>query len=82
MEVALPIEDAAAGVIEGYEDRGSCVLVRSGYLDLSGRVWGMVVEGAGWVEVCVVQKASDGGSSRVTVMHMDVDEWALSLGDG
>ena len=70
-------EDAAVLVRE-YEGRDDCVLVRSGYLDLSGRVWSMVVEGSGWVDVCLVQSTDD-GTIETKVMHMDVAEWAASL---
>ncbi len=72
------VPEAAASLVREYEQRSDCVLVRSGYLDLSGQVWSMVVEGAGWVDVCIVQDAND-GTSETKVMHMDVSEWAASL---
>ncbi len=72
------VPEAAAELVCEYERRGDCVLVRSGYLDLSGRVWSMVVEGSGWVDVCIVQGA-DNGASETKVMHMDVAEWEASL---
>ena len=40
----------------------------------------MVVEGSGWVDVCIVQSA-DGGTSETKVMHMDAAEWGESLGE-
>ena len=72
------VPEEAAGLAREYEGRGDCVLVRSGYLDLSGRVWSMVVEGSGWVDVCLVQSTDD-GTIETRVMHMDVAEWAASL---
>ena len=72
------VPEAAAELVCEYERRGDCVLVRSGYLDLSGRVWSMVVEGSGWVDVCIVQSAGS-GASETKVMHMDVEEWETSL---
>lgn len=74
------VPEAATELVCQYEQRGDCVLVRSGYLDLSGRVWSMVVEGSGWVDVCIVQSAS-GGTSETKVMHMDAAEWEASLGE-
>ena len=38
----------------------------------------MVVEGSGWVDVCIVQSAGS-GASETKVMHMDVEEWETSL---
>lgn len=75
---AAAVPEAAAELVYEYEQRGDCVLVRSGYLDLSGRVWSMVVEGSGWVDVCIVQSAGS-GVSETKVMHMDVEEWEASL---
>ena len=72
------VPEEAAVLVREYEGRDDCVLVRSGYLDLSGRVWSMVVEGSGWVDVCLVQSTDD-GTIETKVMHMDVAEWAASL---
>lgn len=77
---AAGVSEAAADLVREYEQRGDCVLVRSGYLDLSGRVWSMVVEGSGWVDVCIVQSSGD-GTGKAKVMHMDAAEWAASLGE-
>ena len=77
---AAGVPEAAADLVREYEQRGDCVLVRSGYLDLSGRVWSMVVEGSGWVDVCIVQ-SSGNGTGKAKVMHMDAAEWAASLGE-
>ena len=74
------VQEAATELVCQYEQRGDCVLVRSGYLDLSGRVWSMVVEGSGWVDVCIVQSAGS-GTSETKVMHMDAAEWGESLGE-
>ena len=59
------IESCATDVLAGYRDARDCVLVRSGYLDLSGSVWS-----------CTVRRHEgvDGGSD-VRVLRMEESEW-------
>ena len=77
-ESSREVADEAACVLEGFRAQGDCVLTRSGYLDLSGRVWGCVVQGAGWSEVCVVSSSESG--SEVIVFRMDADDVCAELG--
>ena len=60
-------------VLGDYRARGDCVVARAGYLDLAGRTWGCVVQGAGWVELCVVREVDEGGSEVVS-WRMDADD--------
>ena len=60
-------------VLEDYRLRGDCIVAQAGYLDLSGKVWGCVVQGAGWVELCVIREGDEGGSEVVS-WHMDADD--------
>ena len=56
------VEEGEA-VLEGYRSRGDCVLARAGYLDLTGRTWGCVTQGAGWVEICIVRRRPTEGDA-------------------
>lgn len=72
------VSDEAARVLADLHDQGDCVLVRAGYLDLSGRVWGCVAQGAGWSEVRVVSSSESGSS--VIVLRMDAQDVRAELG--
>lgn len=72
------VPQAAQHLLEAYQSRGGCVLNKAGYLDLLGSVWGCVVGGGQWVDVCLVSDVGD-GTSRVTVLHLDADEVAKEL---
>lgn len=77
---ALDVRDEGAELLEGYADRGNCVLAQSGYLDLLERSWGCVVQGEGWVDICVVQEGPSGEGSTCSVIHMDASDVAEELG--
>ncbi|MDY4691888.1 hypothetical protein ACQQ9Y_03680 [Atopobiaceae bacterium SGI.236] len=68
------IESCATDVLAGYRDARDCVLVRSGYLDLSGSVWSCTVRHHEGVEICFVCQRADGGSD-VRVLRMEESEW-------
>ncbi len=72
-ESGRSVVDEGASVLEGYRSRGDCVLANAGYIDLAGRVWACVVQGAGWAEVCVVQEGAHGGCEVVS--------WRMDAGD-
>ncbi|MGQ5425650.1 hypothetical protein ACULPM_01250 [Thermophilibacter sp. ZX-H3] len=72
-ESGRSVVDEGASVLEGYQSRGDCVLAHAGYIDLAGRVWACVVQGAGWAEVCVVQEGASGGCEVVS--------WRMDAGD-
>ena len=79
-ESELGVVGEAARVLEGYESAGDCVVAQAGYLDLSGRTWGCVLQGSGWVEICVVSERADGSGSAVGVWRMDAGDVARALG--
>lgn len=69
-EVSEPLERAASLLVCQYRDLGTCLVLQAGYIDLLGNVWGCVVEGPGWVDVCVVSGGS-GDGSIVRIERMD-----------
>jgi len=74
----LSLTDQARGMLLAYQERGDCVLAHADYLDLMGRTWGCVVQGEGWVEICLVQEASSGGSD-VHVTELSASDWEGEL---
>ena len=62
-------EQVATRLLSSYRDAGDCALASSGYLDLFGSVWGCVVQGDGWVDVCIVSE--EGSGSRVAVLRLE-----------
>ena len=58
---------AAQTVLQSYGVQRTCLLASAGYLDVFGRVWGCVVEGPGWVDVCVIEEQTDKTSMVRTV---------------
>ena len=74
-------EQVATRLLRAYRDAGGCVLARSGYLDLAGSVWGCVVQGNGWTDVCVVCATAEEGVSELRVMRLDADEMTDLLAD-
>ena len=75
------VEQVATRLLGEYRDRGDCVLAEAGYLDLVGSVWGCVVYGGSWSEVCVVNGQADGAGCAVYVLHMDADDLRALVGD-
>lgn len=76
------VEQVAYRLLASYRDSGDCTLADAGYLDLLGSVWGCVVGGDGWSEVCVVW-AHDGESScTVRVLRIDSAEVRQVFGEG
>ena len=75
-ESELSLVEEGEKVLEGFRLRGDCIVAQAGYLDLSGKTWACVIQGAGWVELCVIREG-DGGGSEVTSWRMDVDDVEL-----
>ena len=73
------VEQVAVDLLASYRDAHDCVLASSGYLDLFGSVWGCVVHGGDWVDVCVVSMSGDEGLCEVRVMRLERDEALESL---
>ena len=70
----------ASGVLEEYAARGDCALAEAGYLGILGDVWGCVVYGGDWSEVCVVRKSAT-EESEVLTWRIDAEELAGVVGD-
>lgn len=75
---AVDVPEAGAELLSAYRDRKDCLLVRSGYLDLYGEMWGCVVQGDGWVDVCVLRAEESGAGCAATAVRMDAEAWASS----
>lgn len=70
------IAEAAADVVGAYRDLGSPVLATSGYLDLSGNVWGaLLVDAEGWADMVTVME--DGSGERTTVRVVRLWTWEV-----
>lgn len=75
------IVEAASDVLQQYREQRDVLLARSGWVDLVGNVWGCVVQGPGWVEVCLVSGDEASGGSRVETIRMEVSEWRDAYGE-
>ena len=78
--VAGEVATVASDVLEEYAARGDCALAEAGYLGILGDVWGCVVYGGDWSEVCVVRKSAT-GESEVLTWRIDAEELAGVVGD-
>ena len=70
------VEQVAGELLQTYRDQGDCVLAQEGYLDLLGNVWGCVVFGGSWADVCLVGQQEQGESCEVQVLHLGAQELA------
>ena len=75
----LPMAQEAQLLMQAYKKRNDCVLVTADYLDLFGRVWGCVVQGDRWVDVCIV--SAEGKHSKLKITRMDPDAWKEEMID-
>lgn len=66
------VGQVATRLLVSYRSQGTCVLAHAGYLDLLGCVWGCVVRGDGWVDICVVSQRDD--RCQVDVTRLDATE--------
>ena len=78
---ARGVADEAASVLEDRRARGDSLVVRSGYLDMFGGAWGCVLQGSGWVEVCLVSEDGDGEGSSVVTWRMLASDLAGLAGE-
>jgi len=67
--VAGDVVSVARQELASYRERG-LVLVESGWLDLSGNVWGCVVFSGAWSEVCLVSGDAGGAWSEVRAVRI------------
>lgn len=79
---AQDLQEGVALVLRGYRDRGDCALAQAGVLDLTGRIWGCVVQGDQWVDVCVVSEPQDHEGCELAVLHLTAQEAQDMLGEG
>ncbi len=78
---AASLEEGASQLLEEYAQQDACALAQSGYLDLQGQVWGCVVMGQGWADICVVKEGASGGAARVYCWRIDQDGVARDIGE-
>ncbi len=57
--VGEELSEAASSLVRAYDETGVCLVRQAGYLDLAGDVWGCVLEGPGWVDVCVLSREGE-----------------------
>ncbi len=77
---AASVEEGASQLLDKYAQDSACVLVQSGYLDLQGRVWGCVVMGESWADICVVKQGDSNKTARVLCWRIDQESVAQELG--
>ena len=75
-ETSEELPDVAAELVSSYEEADDCLVRSAGYLDMFGSVWSCVMEGPGWVDLCLVSQGEDGCVVRVT--RMEAKEWERS----
>lgn len=68
------LQRVAAELLTSYRDAHDCVLATSGYLDLFGSVWGCVIRGSDWVDICVVSELEEERACQVCVLRLERDE--------
>lgn len=52
------MSDVARSVLGRYRE-DTCLLISSGYVDMMGAVWSCVIQGADWVDICVVKREEE-----------------------
>lgn len=70
------VAEVAAELLEERREQGGCVLAHAGYLDLLGGTWGCVLQGNGWVELCLVTEGEEGAGCDVLTWRMRASELA------
>ena len=77
---AASLEEGASQLLGEYSQDSACALAQSGYLDLQGHVWGCVVTGGGWADICIVRQDASGEAAQVYCWRIDQGSvaWGLS----
>lgn len=75
------VEQVATRALRSYRDARDCVLAGAGYVDLLGHAWVAIVQGDGWVEVCLVVQEQDVASCEVSVLRLEGDEAYEGFGE-
>ena len=68
-QTAEGLTDSAEKLILSSRDEQTCLLRSAGFLDLMGRVWGCVIEGPGWADICVLEEGQ-GMTCTKRVIHL------------
>ena len=77
---AVSLEEGASQLLGEYSQDSACALAQSGYLDLQGHVWGCVVTGGDWADICIVRQADSDEAAQVYCWRIDQGSvaWGLS----
>lgn len=73
-ESELSLVEEGERLLAGYDRRDDCVVAQAGYLDLAGRTWGCVMQGEGWVEICVVREVAGRDGSEVVSWRLEAED--------
>lgn len=66
-----PMAEAAADILRAYREVPTAQLALSGYLDIKGNVWGVIVrDGRGWVDMVTVAADAGDTSCRLRVVRL------------
>lgn len=77
-ETSTELPATASDLVCEYRDERDCVVRSAGYLDLQGNAWSCLMEGPGWVDLCLVIQQDEGCVVRVA--RMEVTDWEESDG--
>lgn len=72
------LPETASELVLRYRDQRDCMVRSAGYIDMLGNAWSCLMEGPGWVDLCVVLQGDEGCS--VQVIRMEVKDWEESYG--
>lgn len=72
-ETTTDLESTASELVHRYGDEEACVVQCAGYLGLLGTTWACVMEGPGWVDICVVRQQEQGCVVRTA--RLTPEEW-------
>jgi len=77
-ETQEDLVDTATDVVCRYRDEETCVVRSAGYLGLLGNTWSCIMEGPGWVDLCVVQQKEHG--CVVKTARLEANTWKEMYG--
>ena len=75
-ETTDELPQTAKDLVCQYRDAMDCIVHSAGYMDVLGNAWSCIVEGPGWVDLCLVTER--GGGCTVEVVRMEVTDWRES----
>lgn len=77
-ETQEDLTHTATDVVCRYRDEETCVVRSAGYLGLLGNTWSCVMEGPGWVDLCVVLQGEHG--CVVKTARLEASAWKEMYG--